>query len=183
MACRRKPVTIKGLIVELAQAYQRLGEVQGRTGKANLGQLDEARRSYRRALDLYARLPVTAGSPPDLRRRVASVLLASGRLEYSVNREDAAEPVTRRMLDLLADRAPDPATRMLRALGERSLGEIRLRQGRTAEALAPDGIGQAGASRSAVVGIRRSGTAERDQHHSSSAWLARRSSREIWTGL
>src|SRR4029079_2566711 len=45
----------QGLILELAQAYQRLGAVQGRQGTSNLGQLDEARRSYQRALDLYAR--------------------------------------------------------------------------------------------------------------------------------
>ena len=125
----------KDLILELAQAYERLGDVQGVSG-ANLGQLDDARRSYQRALDLYATLPVTAGSPQDLRRRVADVLLGLGRLEYAANHEDAAESATRRMLDLLADRAPDPKTRMLRALGERSLGEIRMRQAHSAEALA-----------------------------------------------
>jgi len=66
---------------------------------------------------------------------VASVLLASGRLEYNAYREDAAEASTRRMLDLVGAGGPDPATRMLRALGERSLGDIRLRQGRATEAL------------------------------------------------
>ena len=126
----------KGLILELAQAYQRLGDVQGRTSSANLGQVDEARRSYQRALDLYARLLVSLASPPDLRRKVASVWLASGRLEYSSYREDAAEHATRRMLDLIGDRSPDAATRMLRAVGERSLGDIRLKQGHTTEALA-----------------------------------------------
>ena len=44
----------RALLLELAQAYQRLGDVQGRTGTANLGQLDEARKSYRRALELYS---------------------------------------------------------------------------------------------------------------------------------
>ena len=33
----------KDLILELAQAYQRLGDVQARPGTANLGQVDEAR--------------------------------------------------------------------------------------------------------------------------------------------
>ena len=126
----------KGLILDLAQAYERLGTVQGQTGTANLGQVEEARHSYQRALDLYSRLGVNKGSPPELRRRMASVLWALGRLEYNTYHEDAAEKATRRMLDLLADRAPDPATRMKRATGERSLGQIRLKQGHTTEALA-----------------------------------------------
>src|SRR6185295_11608587 len=117
------------------RAYERLGNVQGRTAAANLGQVEEARHNYQRALDLYARLPVNAESPPELRRRLANVLLAAGRLEYDNYREAAAEPITRRMLDLIGDRAPDAATRLLRALGERSLGDILLKQGRAAEAL------------------------------------------------
>jgi eukaryotic-like serine/threonine-protein kinase len=124
------------LILELAQAYERLGNVQGRTGSANLGQLAEARRSYQDAIDLYARLPVTAASSPDRRRRLANVLMAFGRLEYNAYREDVAETFTRRMLALVPDDPADLATRKLRALGLRSLGDIRLRQGQTGEALA-----------------------------------------------
>jgi tetratricopeptide (TPR) repeat protein len=141
-----------GLILELAQAYQRLGDVQGRTGTANLGQVEEARRSYQRALDLYARLPVNAGSPADLRRRLASALWALGRLEYSVNREDAAEPVTRRMLHLLEDRAPDGPTRKLRAIGDGSLGQILLKQGHSAEA-----VKLMESARQALLDLRASG--------------------------
>ena len=47
----------KGLVVELAQAYERLGTVQGRTGQASLGQVEQARASFQRAIDLYGRLP------------------------------------------------------------------------------------------------------------------------------
>src|SRR6185369_15508314 len=88
--------TDKDLILELAQAYQRLGNVQGRNGSANLGQLDDARRSYQNALDLYARLRVDERSPVDLRRRVAAVLQAYERLEYNANRENVAEKLARR---------------------------------------------------------------------------------------
>lgn len=126
----------KGLISELAQAYARLGSVQGRAGSANLGQLEDARRSYQRSLDLYARLPVNSQSPQDLRRKAADVLFAWGRLEFNAYREDAAEPIIRRMLDLLGDGFLDAPTRVLRARGERGLGDIRLKQGHTAEALA-----------------------------------------------
>jgi tetratricopeptide (TPR) repeat protein len=102
----------KDLILELAQAYQRLGEVQGRTGTASLGQVEEARRNYQRAMDLYGRLRVNAGSPAELRRKMAEALWARGRLEYNASHEDAAEPVTRRMLDLLKDATPHRMTRL-----------------------------------------------------------------------
>ena len=79
---------------------------------------------------------VNGSSPADLRRGAAAVLMALARLEYNAEREDAAEPFDREALDLLADRSPDPATRMLRAKAQRDLSDIRLRQGRTADALA-----------------------------------------------
>jgi len=79
-------------------------------------------------------------------------LWALGRLEYNVEREDAAEPVTRRMLELLADRVPDDATRMLRAIGEVSLGQIRLKQGHGAE-----GVKLLESGRKALVDLRSSG--------------------------
>jgi tetratricopeptide (TPR) repeat protein len=125
----------KALILELAQAYQRLGEVQGRRGTANLGQVEEARRNYQRAVDLYGRLRVNGGSPPELRRKMAETLWDWGRLEYNTYHKDVAESVTLRMLDLLKDAAPDDATRILRARGEESLGEIRGKEGHTAEAV------------------------------------------------
>ncbi|MGC4049768.1 MAG: serine/threonine-protein kinase [Paludibaculum sp.] len=125
----------QGLILELAQSYQRLGDVQGRTGAANLGQVEQARRSYRTAIDLYGRLGVGPASPPDLRLRLAKALWALGRLEYNVERMPDADPPTRRMLDLLPAGATDAETRRWRAVGERSLGDIRLREGRGAEAV------------------------------------------------
>lgn len=108
--------------------------MQGRTGTANLGQLDDARRSYQNALDLYERLPARARAAETVRRDVANTLLARSRLEYDAYHEDVAETFARRMLDALGDGA-ESQTRLLRAVGERNLSDIRLRQGRTAEAL------------------------------------------------
>src|SRR6185436_13056040 len=85
----------RDLMLDLAQAYERLGNVQGRTRNANLGQLGEARHSYQQALDLYARLGVTAKSSPELRRGAARVLLASSGLELDAYKENAAEPLAR----------------------------------------------------------------------------------------
>lgn len=126
----------KGLILELAQAYQRLGDVQGHWGSANLGQDDDARRSYRRALELYARLPVTRASPPDLRLKVAKVLVSLGHLEFNTYHEDLAEKLTRQGLDLVGDSTPDAASRQFRAQGQSSLGQILLKQGHAADAVA-----------------------------------------------
>lgn len=167
----------QGLIVELAEAYQRLGDVQSRTGGANLGQLEEARRSYQRALDLYARLRVNAGSAPDLRRGLANVLLALGRLEINAYRENAAEPVTRRMLDLIGDRAPDPATRMLHAVGERSLGDIRLKQGHTAEAVA-----LMESARQSLLNLRSSGFGDPKLPNEISNTLERLARAQVYAG-
>ena len=123
----------KGLILELAQAYQRLGTVQSSRG-ASLGQLEQARRSYRQSLDLYARLPVDRSSSSDLRCKIAGVLYAFERLEYDAYREDLAEPMARRMLDLLEGGAQDSAIRVWHARAESDLAEIRLRRGDTTQA-------------------------------------------------
>jgi tetratricopeptide (TPR) repeat protein len=120
---------------ELAQAYERLGDVQGRTRRANLGQLDNARRSYQRALDLYTRLGTNAASPPELRAGAARVLMSLSTLEFDANREDTAEPLARRALDVLGDGLSDPRMRTLRAMGEANLGEVRRVQGHASEAV------------------------------------------------
>ena len=126
----------KGLLLELASAYERLGSVQGRVGTASLGRVEDARRSYQHALELYGRLGVNSRSPLDLRRRNASVLWMLGRLEFGGSHWEPAETAIRRAMDLLGDGAPDPEARRLRASAESSLGEIRLKQGRAREALA-----------------------------------------------
>jgi tetratricopeptide (TPR) repeat protein len=126
--------TDPGLIRELAQAYQRLGDVQG-TDQASLGQLDDARSSYRKALEMYQRLPARDRSSPVVRRGMADVLHASGLLEYNSNHEGPAERLLQQMLDTLGDAGADPAMRLLRARGMRDLGDVRLRLGQTAPAL------------------------------------------------
>ncbi len=126
----------KGLILELAQAYERLGDVQGRWGSANLGQGEEARRSFKRALDLYSRLGVTEASSSELRHKVARVLYLSGRIEFNTYHEDVAEKFTRQALDLVGRPTSDAEILRFRAQVEASLGQIRLKQGHPAEGVA-----------------------------------------------
>ena len=123
------------LTLELAQAYKRLGDVQGRTRSANLGELDDARRSYQQALDLYSRLGTNATSAPESRRGSARVLMALSSLELDAYHENAAEPIARRALEMLGDDTSDAEMRVLRADGEDHLGQIRRAQGHTAEAV------------------------------------------------
>src|SRR6185369_771018 len=46
----------RGLLAELAQAYQRVGDVQGMPYRASLGHTEDALRSYEKALALRRRL-------------------------------------------------------------------------------------------------------------------------------
>ena len=60
----------RSLQLELARAYERIGEVQG-TGPVNVGQTDAARTSFERAIGLLERL----GESLEVRRTLASVYL------------------------------------------------------------------------------------------------------------
>jgi tetratricopeptide (TPR) repeat protein len=126
----------KGLLFELAQAYQRLGEVEGSQGKASLGQVEEARRSYQRSLDLYERLPVNRGSPAEWRRAAAQMLVNWAQMEFNQAHFDVAEPLARRAMPLVEGGAADDQTRLVQALAQRRLAEIRRDAGAPSEAVA-----------------------------------------------
>jgi serine/threonine protein kinase len=122
----------KGLTLELAQAYQRLGVVQGAAG-FSLGRPEDARRSYERSLELYDRLPVSRTSPAEWRRGRARTLMALGDLEYASYHEVKAAQYYRQALALLDDRAGEGATRLQRASCLRLLGQTLLRSGGSPE--------------------------------------------------
>jgi non-specific serine/threonine protein kinase/serine/threonine-protein kinase len=61
-----------GLVAELAAAYQKVGDVQGRTGFANLGDRKGALASYRKALALRASLPAEAAREDAAERDLAT---------------------------------------------------------------------------------------------------------------
>jgi eukaryotic-like serine/threonine-protein kinase len=125
----------KGLIIELADAYERLGRVQGQTGAANLGQTEDARLSFRHALELYDRLGVDSGSPAELRRKAANVWWLLARMDYAHYQYDSAERLVRRALGLIGENPSDQASRWTWASCQSTLGEINLKQGRSQEAV------------------------------------------------
>jgi len=125
----------KGLLLELGQAYERLGQVQSRPGTANLGQLDDARHSFQSATDLYARVPVTRQSPENERHDAAWPLFLWSRMEFIAGNYDKTEALDRRAMDLLGPDPQAPPNRLLYAMGQRCMGEVRAKDGRTTEAL------------------------------------------------
>jgi hypothetical protein len=126
----------RGLVAELAQAYGRLGLVQGGHGSESLGQEEDARRSYRRSLELFDRLGVSAESPPDLRFALARTLLDWCELERGAAQLDAAERLAQRAMTLTAgDIGPSADLAKVRASAALNLGEIRFWQGHLSDAL------------------------------------------------
>jgi serine/threonine protein kinase/tetratricopeptide (TPR) repeat protein len=125
------------LLFELAQAYWRLGSVQGSQGQASLGQVEDARRSYRRSMELYDRMPVKRDSLAAWRREAARTLVSWCELEWGLNRAEAAQPLAQRAMALTqSGSSDDPGLAAMHARAGLNLGEVSLQQGRVAEALA-----------------------------------------------
>jgi len=117
----------RDLELELAEAYQRLGDVQGFHAQANLGDPHGAMASYRRAGSLF--IGVLRDRPGDPRtiiglavtnRRLGGVLGYLGQGEEA--RRTAAEAVT--LLEALASRVPDERNRGHLAGAYSSLADV-----------------------------------------------------------
>ena len=105
------------LKAELAEAYQKIGDVQGNHLDANLGDVRAARASYEKLLAL--RQAVFAARPdPVSRRELARAELLLGDLALGENHLDDATVRYGRVLDLIAPAmasAPDEATVLMAA--------------------------------------------------------------------
>jgi len=117
------------LELELAAAYQRVGDVQGNPRQPNLGDVAGALAAYRKAQQILARLPARSPAGPAVRaeranceRRIADVLDSSGALS-------AAQEHYQRALALqsaLAAEAPgDPGPALELARTHVALGDLR----------------------------------------------------------
>ncbi|MBP6772991.1 MAG: serine/threonine protein kinase [Gemmatimonadaceae bacterium] len=110
---------------DLALAYQRIGEVQGNSYGANLGDSKGALASYRHALSLLESLGAAQSSDPELRRvlaesyrGMASMLNVTGDPEGAVRTLDRAVAVARSLA------TPDSAARPMRQLLANVLQEL-----------------------------------------------------------
>jgi serine/threonine protein kinase len=95
---------------ELASAYDRVGDLQGYDGAANLGDVAGALQSYKKALSI--RIAAAAGNPADIAIqsdllgdyfRLSFVLLAAGDFTGALNDLHAALPVAQKLADTQAD--------------------------------------------------------------------------------
>lgn len=114
-----------GLLIDLAEAYRRLGEVEGRPTGPSLGDLTTARASFERGLDLARRS--VEGDSSDLghlrslgllHERLAGTLAFVGEIEEGVDHSRQAQVIYER----LAEAWPDSSRHQLTAV----IGRINL---------------------------------------------------------
>ncbi len=124
------------LKAELAQAYQKIGDVQGNHLDANVGDVQAARVSYGKMLAL--RQAVFEARPDDTSRRgLAQAELLLGDLALGENQLDDAVARYTRVLDLVTPamaNAPDEATALMTARAHGRIGVAHGWAGRTRDA-------------------------------------------------
>jgi serine/threonine protein kinase/tetratricopeptide (TPR) repeat protein len=127
------------LQLELASAYEKVGDLQGALGAANLGQTPAAHRSYARAVEL--REAVAAAGPPPLeaqrdlamaRKRLATMRLAEGDWAGATG---LFEQVRSFHVSLAAQRPDDFAAQIDAAGGQVNVGIAWAMSGRRREGL------------------------------------------------
>lgn len=123
---------------ELAQAYLKLGDVQGDPFSASLGDLDAARVSYLQARALAEAVLASSPKDWDARRVVAQSHEKVGALEEVTGKPDQAlaEYELARTLDaaLVAERPDDLDARLAASRDDLDRGQLLLAQGRVDEA-------------------------------------------------
>ncbi len=98
------------LQLDLAAAYQRIGDVQGNPTNANLGDISAAEESYRKGLAIAERLSATAGSDPRARRALGRLHQKTGDLRAFLGDPTGAIEQMQRALDVYSSEAAKAAS-------------------------------------------------------------------------
>lgn len=127
-------------LIDLAAAYNKVGDVQGSIRRANLGNTAGALASYLRAHEILSRLHET--DPDDLQytlnlvvslSRIADVYWVTGRSDESVAYYRRAKDLCQEISSAHPD---NPTARRQLAIACQDLGDVAIEQGRADEALA-----------------------------------------------
>ncbi len=122
------------LLEDLATAYGRIGDVQGRRGSANLGQLSEATKSYRKAVEVAERL--YRSDPPKYAITLSAAHVGLAQNLWNLEKDDEAKTSLRRSIELAHEAEKrDPANEKVQqmlAFGEATLasfhyGDVEMR--------------------------------------------------------
>lgn len=121
------------LLEELAEAYFRIGDIQGNPSRANLGDPEAAIASYQRSIELRERL--ARANPSEASTiALARTQLAIGETLTSTPRAGESVTSTRRCLDTL-EGLESPEADHVRVMAEQRLGTAMLNMGRADDAI------------------------------------------------
>lgn len=108
---------------ELAEAYLKVGDVQGRPGFPSLGDRTSALNSYQKSFDIYQKLP---GNDPAIRRQMAVSLLRIGDVQQMLHSANALASYQQALQ--AAESAPELCGREI-ALSQQRIGVMKARTG------------------------------------------------------
>ncbi len=127
-------------LVDLAAAYNKVGDVQGSIRRANLGNTSGALESYRKAHEILSRLHETDPDNLSYTLNLAVSLSRIADVYWVTSRSEESAACYRRARDLcqaISDAHPENATaRRQLAIACQDLGDVAIEEGRADEALA-----------------------------------------------
>jgi tetratricopeptide (TPR) repeat protein len=107
------------LRLELATAYQKVGDIQGKTGEANTGEAAAAIESYEKAIALLTPMVTAAPADDQARTLLAQAYLQSSRVRLFVGGSKKAAAESARAVEIMEELAArDPSVERLRALSD-----------------------------------------------------------------
>ncbi len=121
------------LLEELAEAYFRIGDIQGNPRRANLGDAERALESYQRSIDLRKRLAVVAPSESSKIALARTQLAIAETLTSTPRAEESSDLAARSLVTL--DGLETSQADEVRVMAEQRLGSAMLNRGKPEVAL------------------------------------------------
>jgi len=120
----------RGLLLDVAKSYRRVGDVQGNPNGPNLGDRQGALASYRAARDILEGLDARGHAPPQVAVALVETLASEGDIDHVLGQREDASRVYQDALNLvkvLADNdRSDPRYAELTARIHRAIGDVTM---------------------------------------------------------